>query len=187
METKFEHLVPCTDFKGKFWVFGIISSGNFDEACLEGFARDHIEVRDVPFVVGCNGFVPELYVAYRCAMKDRHKPKLIQGMAPFTITKGGNMSIKVIQSIETVFTASSHIFTNIEIQKGQEPAVAQSDQMTYEQAEAIVINWGTQKFTSFVQNAGLAVKQKQKLNELQFVCLNCKGPLLDVIKLRGCK
>jgi hypothetical protein len=92
--------------------------------------------------------------------------------------------MKVVQSIEAFFSASTHVYTNLEIQRCQEPAAAQTGQMTYEQAESIVLDWGTQQFTYFVQNASLALKRKQPLNELQFVCYHCKASLMEVIKLR---
>jgi hypothetical protein len=56
--------------------------------------------------------------------------------------------------------------------------------MSYQDALKIVINWGTDKFTEYVQNAALAKQRKIKLCELAFVCLTCKAPLMEVVKLR---
>ena len=181
-ESKIEHLIECSDFKGKYWVFGMVSSGHFKEDDLEGFAREHIADKEWPFFVGCNGHVPELYLAYRD--NARQSLRTIRGMKCYAIEKSSNGPMRIIQTIDSFFAASSHIYTNLEIQRGQEPATAQSGQMTYEQAEATVIDWGTQQFTYFVQNASLALKRKQTLNELQFVCYHCKASLMEVIKLR---
>ena len=53
-----------------------------------------------------------------------------------------------------------------------------------EEVLKLVIDWGTDKFTAFTQNALLAQKRKKPLTDVQFVALNCKGPMLEIVKLR---
>jgi len=185
-ESKPEFLQDCADHKGKYWVFGVLQRADSDEASLREFAEKHVPL-GAPFLLCQGGLVGELYLAYRCDAKDRHKPKKIADMQGMTTTKGGNQSMKVIETLQAMKQQSKLVLSNLVIQ-GSAPVVEEAEQeikdLEYEEVLNLVIDWGTDKFTAFTQNALLAQKRKKPLTDVQFVALNCKGPMLEIVKLR---
>ena len=182
-EATLEFSQACANHQHKQWVLGTIPNIQGDEASMRAFAAEHIP-EGVPFLLGRSGHVPELFVAYRCDPKDRHKPKVTQGLQCITTSKGGNQSMKIIKTLQTAIATSLSVLSNltIENEKGEEDNIASG--LQYEEALAKVLDWGTERFTAFVQNAIHAKHRKAALSELQVVCMLCKAPMLEVIKLR---
>ena len=147
-ESRAEHLEPCKDHKSKYWVFGVLHGPPLDEEGMRAFAAQHIP-EGAPFMLGQGGLVQEIVVVYRCETRDRHKPKLIDDMKGFTTTRGGNASLKVIRSIQALMARCKAMLSNISMGDVDAPASLPKGELSYEEVEEAVLNWGTKKFVAF--------------------------------------
>ncbi len=108
--------VPTERFTYKRWVFAVLDEA-FDEQGLRDIAASN-GLLGVPFVLGTVGGI-ETLLMYKCAEKDKHRPKEVIVDARVErrcLSKTGNQVQKAVELVQALLDSCAAIFTNLSVE-----------------------------------------------------------------------
>jgi hypothetical protein len=203
-----KHLEPCADHRKKRWVIAVYDSSRCPD--MRDLA-DQLGAQCCPFLVVRAAAVQETVIIYQVSERDCHKPKVqLEGcVSRLTFVKRGNQCDKVCETIEAMKGLAREAFGNLRVARPPAPSrMAASSEASaasgaasgaasveqsgddgnlegpmYDEILSTVLNWGVNRFVSFVENCRIRKAEKRELSVFDQRVLIVQTSLREAVRL----
>jgi hypothetical protein len=186
----------CESWAGKYWTLAVLAhyggelrDGESELSFLERLSAAN-GWDDKPRFFGVLAEVPELFVAVRCSANERFRRKDIDSLggcqvSPLSLRKGGNQREMLLGFFVQITGMCKEYATTLSIHELAQPEEERaSSGLSFETVLAEVIEWGTERFVNYAENARLKKARKEQITDREMVCLTSRAALLDMVRLR---